>query len=343
MRVPVNHVWRLRRRPEGRLRDADFAFLTEALPAPVDGQVLVRTVYLSVDPTNRIWASEREQYMPPVGIGDVMRGGTMGVVERSMHADFAEGDVVQGLWGWQSHAAVHGGMLRKTPDFLHWGMDAHMSVLGVTGMTAYFGLLDIAHPKAGETLVVSAAAGAVGSIVGQIGKIKGCRVVGIAGGEEKCRWLTAELGFDAAIDYRNENVEQALRVACPKGVDVYFENVGGAIGAAVFEQLNLHARVSLCGLISEYNKDKGDMATLRRYEQVLMKRLRIEGFIILDYFPEFERGLRQMSEWLADGRIQYRVQVVDGLAHALEALNMLFDGANVGKLLVRVSPDPSTL
>jgi len=333
-------AWVLRRRPEGRLGPEHFDWVTSPLPALEDGEVQLRTVYLSVDPTNRIWASDMEQYMPPVAIGEVMRGGTLGVVEASRHPDFAEGDVVQGMWGWcDRHVAAGGAGLNKVPAGSGVPLDAYMSVLGATGMTAYFGLLDLADPRPGETVVVSAAAGAVGSIVGQIAKVKGCRAVGLAGSDAKCRHLVDELGFDAAINYKTEDLDAALGRCCPEGVDVYFENTGGPITDAVLKRVNLHARMPLCGLISVYNQS-GPVHGPYNYEQVLMKRVKIQGFIVIDYLPRFPEGIEQMGRWVADGRIQYRTDIVEGLENAIEAVDRLFDGANLGKVLVRVSPEP---
>jgi len=336
----VNKVWRLQKRPEGRLDDDNFSFSTESEAKLEDREVRIRTVYLSVDPANRVWTSQDVEYMPPVKIGEVMRGGTLGVIEESRHPDFAVGDIVQGIWGWQSRAVIAEGRgIAKITPVAGVPLDSYMSVLGVTGMTAYFGLLDITDPQQTDTLVVSAAAGAVGSIVGQIGKIIGCRVVGIAGSEEKCRWLTEELGYDAAINYRREDVSTALRKSCPDGIDIYFENVGGAITDAVFAQLNLQARISLCGLISQYN-NRGAIAGPGQYAQLLMKRVRLQGFIVLDYWSRFPEGQARMIEWLRAGKIRNRTQMVEGIENALQALNMLFDGDNIGKLLVRVSPEP---
>ncbi|MEE4382889.1 MAG: NADP-dependent oxidoreductase [Pseudomonadales bacterium] len=340
----VGHAWVLKRRPQGRITREDFDWSETKLPEPGNGQVLVRTVYLSLDPTNRIWASDMEQYMPPVELGEVMRGGTLGVVEASGHPDFSPGDVVQGMWGWQSHYLSEGGQgLTKMPRTPGVPLDAYMSVLGATGMTAYFGLLDIGKPQPGETVVVSAAAGAVGSIVGQIAKIKGCRVVGTAGSDDKCRHLVDDLGFDAAINYKTADLDAELAAACPDGIDVYFENTGGPVSDAVFKRLNLNARVPLCGLIAHYNDEETGEGTPgpKNYQMTLMKRVLIKGFIIIDYFPRFPEGIAEMAKWLAEGRIHYRTDVVDGLENAPEAVNRLFDGQNVGKLLVRCSPEPT--
>ena len=337
----TNRQWVLKHRPEGDISEGDLDFVETPVPDLKDGQVLVRTIYLSLDPTNRIWMSDMDQYMPPVEIGEVMRGGTIGVVEESEHADFKPGDIVQGgLSGWQEYAIADGGALAKMPADIGIPLTAFMSVLGATGMTAYFGLLDVGQPKEGETVVVSAAAGAVGSIVGQIAKIKGARVVGIAGSDEKCRWITDELGFDAAINYKKEDVLDALRRHCPNGIDVYFENVGGEILDAVLTLVNLNARIPLCGLISTYNASE-PVPGPYMFRNILMKRVRVEGFIITDFLPRFPEGIAQMGQWLAEGKIKYKVDVVDGLENAAGAVGKLFTGENKGKLLVQVSPDPT--
>lgn len=340
MSAVVSRQWRLAARPSGGIENDQFEWREEPLAEPGDGQVLVRTLYLSLDPTNRIWMSDIDQYMPPVEIGEVMRGGTIGVVEASGHAGMQVGDVVQGMWGWQSHAVIDGRAARVLPRDSGLPLTAYVSVLGGTGCTAYFGLLDIGQPQPGETVVVSAAAGAVGSIVGQIAKIKECRVVGIAGSDDKCRWLTNELGFDAAVNYRTENVLDALRRHCPDGIDVGFENVGGDILDAVLTLANFKARIPLCGLIAQYNAD-GPVPGPYMFRNVLMKRVRIEGFIVTDFIRRFPEAIAALSGWVADGRIRYRVDVVDGLENAPAAVNKLFDGSNQGKLMVKVSDEPA--
>lgn len=338
------HAWVLKRRPTGRMSRDDFDWQTTELPDPADGQVLVRTVYLSLDPTNRIWASDQEQYMPPVELGEVMRGGTLGVVEASANPEFEPGDVVQGMWGWASHTlADNGAGLTRMPHTPGVPLDAYMSVLGATGMTAYFGLLDIGKPQSGETLVVSAAAGAVGQIVGQIGKIKGCRVVGTAGSDAKCRHLVDDLGFDAAINYKTADLDAELAAACPGGIDIYFENTGGPVTDAVLKRVNLNARIPLCGLIAHYNEEDTSQGVPgpHNFQMLLMKRVLLKGFIVIDYFPRFPEGIAEMGGWLAEGRIKYDTDIVDGLENAPEAVNRLFDGANTGKLLVKCSETPA--
>lgn len=335
-----NRQWILKRRPVGNVQQGDLELVESPVPEPGEGEILVRNIYLSLDPTNRIWMSDMEQYMPPVEIGEVMRGGTLGVVEKSNHPEFKPGDVaLPGLGGWQDYTLVPGGAAQKVPTELGVPLDAFMSVLGATGFTAYFGLLDIGKPKAGETVVVSAAAGAVGSTVGQIAKIKGCRAVGIAGSDDKCRWITDELGFDACINYKAENVYGALGRHCPDGIDIDFENVGGAILDDVLGHINLRARIVLCGLISAYNAAE-PVPGPYRFANILMRRARVEGFIILDYMDRFAEAAIELGGWLLEGRLKYKTDIVDGLENAVGALDRLFTGANVGKLLVRIAPEP---
>jgi NADPH-dependent curcumin reductase CurA len=330
----ANRQWILRKRPVGDIKPADLELVESPIPVPGPGQILLRTVYLSLDPTNRIWMSDMEQYMPPVGLGEVMRAGTLGIVEQSNNPAYKPGDVVSGIGGWQEYAVADAAMpLPKGPAPL----TAYMSVLGMTGATAYFGLLDIGKPKAGETVVVSAAAGAVGSIVGQIAKLKGCRVVGIAGSDEKCRHVVKDFGFDACINYKREDLATALKRECPNGIDVDFENAGGAILDAVIERINLKARIVLCGTISTYNDERGARGTV--LTNILMKRASIEGFIILDYFPRLPEFQSEMAKWLAEGKIRYDVHLVNGIENALSALDLLFTGGNTGKLLVKVSDE----
>jgi NADPH-dependent curcumin reductase CurA len=332
-----NRQWRLRRRPTGEIKPGDLELVEGPKPSPGPGQMLVRNVYLSLDPTNRIWMSDMEQYMPPVEVGDVMRGGTIGVVEESNDPQFNVGDVVNpGLGNWQDYVVT--GPAQKITVSPQMPMLAFMSALGMTGATAYFGLLDIGKPQPGETVVVSAAGGAVGSVVGQIAKLKGCRVVGIAGSHEKCEWVVKELGFDACINYRKENVEQALKKACPKGIDVYFENVGGEILDAVLANINLNARIPLCGLISSYNATK-PVPGPYNFRTLLMKRGLVKGFIIIDYFPRMGEFFTDMSKWVSEGKVKWKVDVVDGLENAVTALGKLFTGGNTGKLVVRIGPE----
>jgi NADPH-dependent curcumin reductase CurA len=336
----MNQLWRLGGRPVGDIRDEDFSWHEEPVPALQDGQVLARTVYLSIDPTNRIWMSDMEQYMPPVQVGEVMRGITLSVIEESRHPGFAAGDLVSGLLGWQRYAVSDGSNLSKLVRPPGVPLDAFVAVLSSHGATAYFGLLDVGKPQPGETVLVSAAAGAVGSLVGQIAKIHGCQVVGIAGSAEKCRWITEELGFDAAIDYRHEDVGKALDLHCPEGIDVYFDNVGGEILDAALARMNLYGRIPTCGLISGYNATK-PVPGPYNYGRLLMRRLRIEGFIILDYIPRFAEAMQALGAWLAEGKLRYRLDVVKGLENAPAALRRMFAGGNVGKEAVLVSEEPA--
>jgi NADPH-dependent curcumin reductase CurA len=330
----LNHQWRLISRPVGELRESDFKWVESPIPELGDSQVLVRILYLSLDPTYRMWAAA-DTYLPAVPLGDVMRGLTIGVVEKSRHPGFPEGTHVQGLLGWQEYAVCNGRELTILPEIPGISLDAHFGLFGHIGMTAYFGLLDIAHPRAGETLVVSAAAGAVGSLVGQIGKISGCRVVGIAGSEQKRRWLIDELGFDAVINYKQENVAAGLQTSCPDGIDIDFENVGGSILEAVLAKINLNARIVLCGLISGYNATSPQPGPAN-FANILVKRATVKGFIVLDYAPRALEAMSALGQWYREGRLKYRIDQVEGLHNAPTGLSRLFTGDNIGKLLVKL-------
>jgi NADPH-dependent curcumin reductase CurA len=332
----VNRRYVLRKRPNGRIDDSTFELVEEPVPEPGSGQALVQNLYVSVDPTNRAWIGEEPTYLPPVGIGECMRSVGLGRVISSDDETYPEGSLVTGLVGWQDYVVTGEGEIPLTPVPGDTGLpiECLLGALGMTGVTAYFGLLDIGKPKEGETVVVSAAAGAVGSVVGQIAKLKGARAVGIAGGKEKCEWLVDELGFDAAIDRHDSDWKQKLRDACPDGVDVDFENVGGEIMREVFDMLNLNARVALCGLISEYNEAERPAGP--PLARVLVNRVTIQGFIILDYFARFPEAIAQLGQWVAEGKVKDKHTVVEGLEKAPEAVNMLFDGDNLGKLIVKV-------
>ncbi len=332
--------WVLRSRPQGEIRPENLELVEEQVRDLADGEVLVRTVYLSLDPTNRIWMSDQDQYMPPVGIGDTMRGGSIGVVEQSRSGRFKQGDLVNtGLGGWSTHVVANEGALFPVPQIPGVPVTAFMSVLGATGLTAWFGMCDIGKPQAGETVVVSAAAGAVGSIAGQIAKLKGARVIGIAGGKAKCDWLTGELGFDGAIDYKNEDVGAALDRLCPNGIDVNFENVGGAIMDAVVDRMNNYGRMPLCGMISTYN-DNDRPAGPKDFARVLMHRLTIRGFIVTDFLPRAGEAMAELIPWVASGQLKWKVHVDQGLEGAMTSLQRLFTGDHDGKLLIQVSPEP---
>jgi NADPH-dependent curcumin reductase CurA len=327
-----NQGWILERRPVEKLDASCLAWRELEVPPLAPGQVRVKTLLLSLDPTNRIWASAAESYLPPAPLGEVMRGIAVGAVEESADPRWQAGQLVQGMLGWQERAVVAGAALTPLPPGVT--PEQWFAVFGHIGMTAYFGLLDVGRAQAGETLVVSAAAGAVGSLVGQMGKILGMRVVGIAGGADKCGWLTGTLGFDAAIDHKSENVAKRLRELCPSGIDVVFENVGGEILDACLGRLALRGRVVLCGLISQYNAT-APPAGPRNLGNVLMQRGRIEGFIVLDYLGRAGEAMARLSEWVAAGKLQYSTDVVHGLENAPEALDRLFRGANRGKLMLR--------
>lgn len=329
-------------RPEGEPDARNFEFNTSGVPDPGDGQLLLQILYLSLDPYMRGRMSAAKSYAAPVEIGEVMEGGTVARVVASRHPDYIEGDIVLSHSGWQSFALSDGVGLRKL-DPKAAPLTTALGVLGMPGFTAYAGLLTIGRPQAGETVVVAAASGAVGSAVGQIARIKGARAVGIAGGPEKCAFVRDELGFDAAIDHRAPDFAEQLATACPDGIDVYFENVGGAVWDAVFPLLNTFARVPVCGLIAHYN-DRADAAgprdrlpTLMR--DVLSKSLSIRGFIQREFADQRPDFYRQAAEWIADGRLRYREDVVDGLENAPSAFIDLLRGRNFGKLIVRVSAD----
>ena len=335
----TNCAWKLVARPEGAFKPGDFQWVEEEVPPLADGQVLVRQILLSLDPASRGWANPSAGYLPPVPLGSVMRGFGLGRVDDSRHPDLRAGDFVQGLIGWQTHAVMDGRAVSRFDRDPDLPLEAYLAVLGHIGATAYFGLLDIGKPQPGETLTVSGAAGAVGSLVGQIGKIVGCRVIGIAGSDEKCRWLTGDLGFDAAVNYKTEPALSRLRRLCPGGIDVHFENVGGQILDAALASINARARIVLCGLISQYNEFVPPPGP-RFLGNVLMRRARIEGFLLLDYEHRYREAMEPLARWLKEGRLRYRTDVVEGLQQAPVAVNRLFAGANIGKLLVRVSDGP---
>jgi len=331
----INHIWRLRKRPIGDITDDVLSFEEESIPEPADGECLFRLNYLSLDPTNRIWMSDMDQYMPPVAIDDPMRGVVCGTVIKSKNTAFKEGDIVSGIGIWADYQVASPEAVNLLGDIGSIPVIDAFGTLALVGPTAYFGLLDITDPQAGESVVVSAAAGAVGSIVGQIAKIKGCHVVGIAGTDEKCQWITEELDFDQAINYKTENVPEALQRACPDGIDIYFDNVGGDILDACLKLMNLKGRISTCGLISQYNAIE-EVPGPKNYPMILMQRLKVQGFIILDYVDRYPEAIAAVSKWMAEGKIKVRQDVTDGLENALETVKKLYTGANNGKLMIRV-------
>jgi NADPH-dependent curcumin reductase CurA len=332
----MNRQITLAARPTGLPKESDFLLIESPIPTPGPGEVLVRTLYLSLDPYMRGRMNERKSYAPPVQIGEVMVGGTVGRVEQSNDPNFQPGDIVVGNAGWQEYAVAKARDLHKL-DPSAAPITTALSVLGHIGLTAYFGLIDICHPVAGETMVVSGAAGAVGSVVGQIAKIVGCRVIGIAGTDAKIRYLLDELGFDGAFNYKTTaDYGAKIKELCPKGVDVYFDNVGGAITDAVLFNLNLHARVSICGQISLYNLEKPEMGP-RFLPLLIVYRAKIEGFLVSDYAPRFGEGLRQLAIWFGEGKLKYEETIEDGLENAPRAFIGMLQGRNIGKQLVRVS------
>jgi NADPH-dependent curcumin reductase CurA len=332
-----NRRFLLRSRPAGRITDETFELVEERVPEIEDGQALVRTQWISLDPTNRAWIRETPTYLPPVAIGEVMRAAGLGQVVASKHDRYPEGQLVQGLLGWQEWAVVSDAApLLPVPDIPGVSPSAFLGVLGATGLTAWIGVQEIGRPQPGETFVVSAAAGAVGSVAGQIAKIRGARAVGIAGGERKCALLTDELGFDAAVDYRASDWRDALVAATPDGIDVDFENVGGSIMEAIFARLNLRSRVVLCGLISGYN-DAEPPAGPRSFGVLLTQRVHLQGFIVLDHLDRIVEAATEMGGWIREGKLKPIETVIEGFEQLPAAVNMLFDGANTGKLVLRVS------
>ena len=329
-------------RPVGAPTPENFRLEREALPDLADGQVLLKTLYLSLDPYMRGRMSDAPSYAAPVEIGEVMTGGAVSRVERSLNPKFQEGDLVVGATGWQSHSISDGRALIPLPSGLPSPSMA-LGVLGMPGMTAYMGLMDIGQPQAGETLVVAAASGAVGSVVGQVAKIKGLKVIGVAGGADKCRYVVDELGFDACLDHKAEDFAEKLARACGEGIDIYFENVGGKVFDAVLPLLKPRARIPVCGLIAQYNATEAPagpdrMPLLQR--TLLTKRVRMQGFIVFDdYGDRHSEFFKAMAPWVRDGKMKFREDVVDGLEQAPEAFIGLLEGRNFGKLVVRVASD----
>ncbi len=330
----TSRQFRLAARPVGLPKSEDWEFTEAELPDPGEGELLVAVSHISLDPAMRGWMNDARSYIPPVGLGEVMRAGTVGEVLASHHPDFAVGDHVSGAFGVQSHAISDGqGVVKVDPAVAP--LPVYLGVLGMTGMTAYFGLLDVGRPKAGETVVVSGAAGAVGGVVGQIAKLKGCHVVGIAGGADKCRHVVEDLGFDACIDYKAGDVGAGLREHCPDRIDVYFDNVGGDILDACLGRLAMHARIVICGAISQYNAtDK--VTGPSNYLSLLVSRASMTGMVVFDYADRYREAAVEMAGWMAAGRLHSQVDVTEGLERFPDALNGLFRGENVGKLVLKV-------
>ncbi|WP_288038222.1 NADP-dependent oxidoreductase [Acidiphilium sp.] len=334
MSQPESRQFRLIRRPVGLPKRDDFEFRVEPARPPESGEVMVGVEYISLDPAMRGWMNEGKSYIKPVGLGEVMRAGAIGTVIESRAEGFAAGDVVTGPLGVQSVATLAAKDCLKVDPSLA-PKPLFISTLGMPGMTAYFGLLAVGEPKQGETVVVSAAAGAVGALVGQIAKIQGCRVVGIAGREDKCRYIVDELGFDAAIDYKTESVPDRLRETCPNGIDVYFDNVGGQILDDCLARINLRARIVICGAISQYNSTT-PVRGPANYLSLLVNRARMQGMIVFDWADRYPEGMRAMAGWLKEGKLKSREDIVDGLDNFPETLLKLFTGENFGKLVLKV-------
>ena len=333
MAVRVNRVVTLASRPTGFPDESNFALVEQPVPDPGDGEVLARTLWTSVDPYQRGRMSEARSYAKPVEIGDVMTAQSVGQVVASNDSRYARGELVVGQLGWQDYAVARGGSLRKLSPALEPETLA-LHVVGATGMTAYFGLLDVGRPKPGDTVVVSGAAGAVGQVVGQIAKLSGCRAVGIAGGAEKKADLVETYGYDIAIDYKSDDVRAALKDACPNGVDVYFDNVGGQVSAAVHSRLNVSARIAICGQVSQYNEQRPEPTFPPGL--LIVFRARMEGFLVSDYAHRFDEAARRLAGWVASGEIRWREDVTDGLENAPKAFIGMLRGENRGKTLVKV-------
>jgi NADPH-dependent curcumin reductase CurA len=338
---PTNAQLRLASRPAGMVETSDFELTREPLPSPGDGEALVKVLQLSLDPAMRGWMRDVPSYVPPVGLGEVMRALGAGVVLESTTDAVAPGDHVVGVTGVQDYAALPASALTKV-DLSLAPLPVYLGTLGMPGLTAYFGLLEVGELREGDTVVVSGAAGAVGSVAGQIAKLKGARVIGIAGGPEKCEWLVDELGFNSAIDYKSQNVGRALRDHAPKGVDVYFDNVGGEILDAVLARLARGARVVICGAISQYNAEEGTRGPAN-YMMLLVRRAKMQGFLVFDYAERYEEAVREMATWRAEGKLKTREDVVEGTIEDFPTvLQRLFRGENTGKLILQIAKPNGT-
>lgn len=330
--MAINQKWILKERPTGLVDDSNFLFIEEELPEINDGEILIQTEYLSVDPTQRMWLTDIPGYLPPIQIDEVIRSGGMGRVIASKNERFNEGELVNGFVGWQTLLISDGKGFRKVPELLP--IPTMLNVLGLTGITAYFGLLDIGQPKEGETVVVSGAAGATGSVVAQIAKIKGCNVIGIAGGEEKCGWLE-ECGLDHVIDYKATKATKEIRRVTENGIDVYFDNVGGPLLEAVLYQINQKARIVICGAISNYASTDLPVGP-RNLSSLIINRAKMEGFLVLDYLDRTDEAIQELSKWLTDGKIKHREDVQEGIENCPSTLNRLFTGQNIGKQILKI-------
>ena len=333
----INKQWILNSFPKGDIKDTDLVLKDSNIADIQDNEILIRNIYLSLDPANRGWMSGQATYVDAMQIGDVMRGGTIGIVEKSNNQKFTVGDYVNSMGGWQEYSVSDGKGVQIIPKNTGLELNAFMSVMGMIGMTAYFGLLDITNPQPGETLVVSAAAGAVGSIVCQIGKIKGCKVIGITGSDEKGKWLKDDLKIDGVINYKKESLRSKLKELCPEGIDIYFENVGGQITEAVLNRMNVKSRIALCGLISGYNSET--VVPGPAWGHLLIKRIKLQGFIIFDYQKRAMEAFQDIGKWIGEGKIKYKNDIVPGLENAPNAIKKLFSGENNGKLIVQISKE----
>ena len=333
----INHQFRLAARPVGMPKRSDWSYTEEPVREPGDGEFVVQLQFISLDPAMRGWMNDARSYIAPVATGEVMRAGAAGRVIASRHPRFAVGDHVVGTFGVQEYAVSNGKGVTRADTALA-PLPVHLGALGMPGLTAYFALLDVGKPVAGNTVVVSGAAGAVGSVAGQIAAIKGCRAIGIAGGPDKCRAVVEEFGFHAAIDYKGEDVKQALKRHCPDGIDVYFDNVGGDILDAALARLSRGARVVICGAISQYNAT-GPMKGPSNYMSLLVNRASMTGMIVFDYAPRYGEALREMAGWLAAGKLHAREQIIEGFENFPEALLALFEGKNTGKLVLALKTD----
>jgi NADPH-dependent curcumin reductase len=333
----MNKQITLAARPVGNPLPSDFSLEETPIPVPQEGEVLVKTLYLSLDPAMRGWMNDVRSYIKPVQIGEVFRAGTAGVVVESHSPDFKAGDYVTGGWGVQQYGVCLPNTLVKVDTKLA-PLPVYLGVLGMPGMTAYFGILDTGQPKAGETVVVSGAAGAVGGVVGQIAKLMGCRVVGLAGGKDKCDYCVNEMGFDACIDYKTEDVKQALRDACPKGIDVYFDNVGGEILDIVLGQIRFKARIVICGAISQYNNTEGVKGPAN-YLSLLVNRAKMEGIVVFDNAANYGKAAKEMAGWMMEGKLKSKIHIEKGIENFHASLMKLFKGENFGKLVLQVGEE----
>jgi len=332
-----NRQWVLAKRPTGMVSEDNFKFKEIEIPSPGEGEFLVKNLYLSFDPAQRGWMDDKKSYVPPVQIGEVMRAGSVAQVVDSNHSDFKAGDIVQGTFGWQDYAVTNGeGILTASLVSSEFPITAPLSIFGITGLTAYFGLLDIGKPKEGDVVLVSGAAGATGSVVGQIAKLKGCKVIGVAGGARKCKWLTEEANFDAAIDYQTANLNEVLEELCPEGVDIVFDNVGGEFLNTALLRIAQNARLVICGAIAGYNEEN-PLPGPSNYRTLITLRAKMEGFIVLDYKEQFPKAIKELAKWVSEGKIIYQEDIQQGLENAPKTLTRLYSGKNFGKQILQIA------